>query len=470
MKLFFNKLIFSIIFSCLFVSASISQEIVDDLVALHVSEIKLVGNKITKDKIIYRELLFAIGDQISKSELLSQFERSEENLLNTSLFNFVAITFTQQENNVLILIEFQERWYIWPFPVLEYADRNFSSFLENKDWTRIDYGLFLLVNNFRGRNEVLKVKTIFGYNDLFVLHYYKPYIDKKQKLGIGSEINFYQNHEVLYQIIKDKPEFIKLSDKYARSTLRISNFYTYRPFVYSKHILDFKYTRVTVNDSVINLNNNYFFDQKNEISYFSVLYNFDYDKRDSKSYPLNGYRLYLMLKKNGLGILSNKGNVEFKSIIEDNFQLTDKFFVNTSILGKININNNNSFYFSESIGYDNYLRGMEYYVSYGNNYYISKTNLKYEIIPQTNFDIGFISSKKFSKVHYALYFNLFFDTGYAKSTYIIDCKLTNEFLYTGGVGIDLVTYYDKVLRIEYSLNKFGEHGIFFHLGAPIIED
>jgi hypothetical protein len=65
---------------------------------------------------------------------------------------------------------------------------------------------------------------------------------------------------------------------------------------------------------------------------------------------------------------------------------------------------------------------------------------------------------------------LFFDTGYANSEHVINSKLTNEFLYSGGLGIDLVTYYDKVLRIEYSLNKFGEHGIFFHLAAPIIDD
>jgi len=113
---------------------------------------------------------------------------------------------------------------------------------------------------------------------------------------------------------------------------------------------------------------------------------------------------------------------------------------------------------------------MEYYVSHGDSYLLSKSNLKYEIIKQTKLDLHFIPTDKFSKAHYAFYMNIFFDAGYISSSYNLNNYTLNEFLYSGGIGIDLVTYYDKVLRIEYSLNKFGEHGIFFHLGAPIIEN
>ena len=168
--------------------------------------------------------------------------------------------------------------------------------------------------------------------------------------------------------------------------------------------------------------------------------------------------------------ISSNGNFNIKTIIEENYPFTKRFFINTSLEGQVNLNDKSSFYFSEAIGYDNYLRGMEYYVSNGSIFYISKTNFKLEIIPQKNFNIKFIRSDKFGKVHFALYSNIFFDTGYVDSDYIQYNSITNEFLYSGGIGIDLVTYYDKVLRIEYSLNKFGEHGIFFHLGAPIIED
>ncbi len=399
----FNKIILSIIFNFIFIIFSFSQDYVDSSDVLTVTKIELIGNKVTKDEIIYRELLFNEGDKVLITELQSLISRSKENLLNTALFNFVTIKYIEDLNGINIFIEFQERWYIWLYPVLEHADRNFSSFLKNEEWSRIDYGLFLLINNFRGRKETLILKTIFGHNNRYNMYYYKPFIDKHKKLGFGFDIDYIQNHEVAVQIANDKIEYLKLTREYSRKTLKISNFYTYRPRHNTDHLLNFKFTKVYLSDSVVALNNNYFFDNKSEISFFTVSYDIDYDTRDSKIYPLNGFRAYFSAVKNGLGILSDKGNLELKSIIEENYQFADKFFVNTSVLGEININNSNSFYFLRSLGYDNYIRGMEYYVSNGENYYISKTNLKYEIIPQTIFDLKFIPSKKFSKAHYAFY-------------------------------------------------------------------
>lgn len=465
--LFLKKLLLIVICSFGCIAITFSQEKNDSLI---ISEIVLEGNHITKENIILRELLFQPGDKICDSELPVLIEKSKDNLLNTSLFNFVAISYIKKLNDVNILVNLQERWYIWPYPVLEQADRNLSSFLRNKEWSRVDYGLFVLINNFRGRNEILKLKSIFGYNNSFILFYKKPYIDRNQKIGTGIDLVYFRNHEIPYQVLYDELLYLKLTNQYARKTIKISNFYTYRPYLYTNHLLNLKFTHVIVNDSVLLLNKDYLYDNKKDLSFFTIGYNFEYDKRDSKIYPLEGHKISFSVIRNGLGILSKKGNFILNSTLEENVQIFNKFYFNTSVLGQINFEQFNSFYFTEAIGYENYLRGLEYYVSNGNSYYISKSNFKYEIIPQTKFNLNFIPSDKFSKVHYALYFNLFFDTGYVDSDYIQANNITNELLYSGGIGIDLVTYYDKVLRIEYSLNKFGEQGIFFHLGAPIIKN
>jgi hypothetical protein len=42
--------------------------------------------------------------------------------------------------------------------------------------------------------------------------------------------------------------------------------------------------------------------------------------------------------------------------------------------------------------------------------------------------------------------------------------LTNRFLYTGGFGIDVLTIYDWVIRLEYSFNQLNERAFFFHKG------
>ncbi|MDD2548866.1 MAG: hypothetical protein PHD00_02090 [Bacteroidales bacterium] len=47
-------------------------------------------------------------------------------------------------------------------------------------------------------------------------------------------------------------------------------------------------------------------------------------------------------------------------------------------------------------------------------------------------------------------------------------NLEGDFIYGYGVGFDIVAYYDIVFRIEYSFNKFGEGGLFFHFGTPFL--
>jgi len=466
----FYRILFVVLeMSMLFHNNVYSQNNADKPDSLLISDIIIEGNKKTKEHIILRELLFKKGDMIDAGSLEYLKTKSEENLLNTSLFNFVTIEIIPEYRSVQIVILLQERWYVWPYPVLEQADRNFSSFLRNQEWSRIDYGLFVLVNNFRGHKEILKLKMIFGYNNRFALYCYKPFVDKQQKVGFGIDIDFFRNHEVPFNILKSELIYLKMNDSYARKTLKLSNFYTYRPHLYTSHLLNIKFSTIWVADSVFALNNQYFWDNTNEVSFFTLGYIYNYDKRDSKVYPLTGYRIFLSAVKNGLGVVTDKGNFEVKSVLEKNIKIHPKFYANTSLIGSINFSNQKSFYFSEAIGYNNYLRGMEYYVTNGESYYISKTNLKYEILPQTKLNLNFIPTDKFSKVHIALYANVFMDTGYANSEFSTANSIANEFLYSGGFGIDFVTYYDKVLRIEYSLNKFGEHGIFVHLGAPIIE-
>ena len=123
---------------------------------LVIRDIVVEGNKVTKEKIIFRELVFQKGDTIAKMELLSAFDRSRDNLKNLSIFNFVSFDAKHfPGNRIDVIISVTERWYIWPTPIFEIADRNFSAFLEDFDWSHTNYGLWLKWNNFRGRNELL---------------------------------------------------------------------------------------------------------------------------------------------------------------------------------------------------------------------------------------------------------------------------------------------------------------------------
>jgi hypothetical protein len=74
-----------------------------------------------------------------------------------------------------------------------------------------------------------------------------------------------------------------------------------------------------------------------------------------------------------------------------------------------------------------------------------------------------VPSRKFSDTFIALYINAFFDAGYVSGGgFETRNSLVNQYLYSAGLGLDLVTYYDKVVRVEGSLNALGDVGIFVH--------
>ncbi len=53
--------------------------------------------------------------------------------------------------------------------------------------------------------------------------------------------------------------------------------------------------------------------------------------------------------------------------------------------------------------------------------------------------------------------------GYAYNKNFTNNSLTNRMLYTGGFGMDVVTFYDIILRFDYSFNQMGQKGLFFHV-------
>ena len=160
-----------------------------------------------------------------------------------------------------------------------------------------------------------------------------------------------------------------------------------------------------------------------------------------------------------------------RSTFRKYFKLSDNYYFASGLRAKLSNNDFQPFYVKQGLGFGNDLvRGYEYYVVDGISYIINKNNFKYELIKPHIKKFNFIKNEKFNMIHYALYLNLFADCGYTydyKPINLLSNNLSNSFLYGYGVGIDIVTYYDKVLRLEYSINKMSEKGFFINFVAPI---
>ena len=80
-----------------------------------------------------------------------------------------------------------------------------------------------------------------------------------------------------------------------------------------------------------------------------------------------------------------------------------------------------------------------------------------------NWHTGF-KSRTYGEIPFKIFLKTYGDIGYTynKNNYTRN-SLTNRFLYSGGFGIDVVTIYDVVFKLEYSFNLLNERALFVHL-------
>jgi len=436
---------------------------------LFVNKIILSGNKITKPPIIYRELLFHENDTIASDKLPEIIEQSRKNLLNTSLFNFVTIdTSGFSPGKINITIDVIERWYLWPLPFFQLSDRNFNVWWETKDFSKADYGLYLTMDNFRGRKESLKLNIRLGFNEIYGLSYNIPYINKKRTIGLGIAGGFSGNHEVPYATIENKQGFFKDKKNYLQQNIFGDFNITFRKNIFSIHTFQLNYNDYLFADTLLKLNSD--FAAKKHLQFLSFYYQLKCDHRDIKAYPLNGYYCDLGFEKHGFGLLKRE-DIDFAFIhtsVRKYWNLSKRLYFAGGINAKVSTSAHQPYFIERGLGFGNdFVRSYEYYVIDGQNFVLLKSNIKFEVIPTRIKKINFIPTKKFSTLFYALYLNVLADIAYVDNKGIGNNTLPNSTLFGTGIGLDFVTYYDKVLRVEYSINKMGECGFFLHFVAPI---
>nr|WP_321450419.1 POTRA domain-containing protein [uncultured Carboxylicivirga sp.] len=433
-----------------------------------VRQVIITGNKVTKPRVILNELEFKAGDRI-KSNLLGQLiSRSRDNLLNTSLFNFVTITYSDQLDGTMVFqIKVDERWYWWVFPIFEHTDRNLSSFLASGDWSRMNYGIYLKRDNFRGRKELLKVRFKTGFSTQFTLRFDSP--EYKRKTGWGAEITGKAFNKVPYATIDNQPVFMTINNDLAQFYLKAALNYGIRSNLYQRHKLELTYEDYNVSDSIVEFNPNYLTKGDARMEYLSLSYNYEFDKRDSKIYPLQGTALNITASKIGLGLVNSKLNDwSLKAHFQQYAELRSRLHWGGEFVGRLGSSDELPYVLNQGIGYKGFMNGYELYVLDGVRNAMVQNKLIFTLMEPKVKSIGFMPLTQFAKVHYAFYLKAFFDNGYAwQNNADVTNDMVNSWQYGYGVGLDFVTFYDKVFSFNYSINKLGYHGFFVHFNLEM---
>ncbi len=455
---------------------------------IKIADAEIAGNKLTKPSIIIRELDFRIGDSLAtfqkgakvnfndlnfypgdSSELRLRMNYSRENLINTKLFLTVDLSLKKISNNqYALLIDVTERQYWWLFPVPKLNAPNFNEWIRDIDWSYLSMGVFFSHNNLFGLSHQTSVIALAGKTWAIAMGYKIPWIGKGKKIGLTMTAGYTNMYYVEYASVDNKRQML-----YAPNSSQIAMVgakLTLRPGLYNYGTIKLTGEYIKVSDSIIKLDSSYLAGNKKSNISLSLYADYYYDTRNSHSYPLKGNMLRVFVNKVGLGLVSKDIDLFYYGVDFHFYQtINRKWYVAEMFKAENSAGEHSPYYYQLSMSSGNdFIRGFDLYTLKGDQMYYCRNNIKYELIKPSLKKVKEGQEKnKFKAIQYAFYLNAFADAGYVVNKFTDVNPYNNKFLFSWGLGIDFVTYYDLVIRFEYAFTSIGTNGFFFGFGMPI---
>jgi outer membrane protein assembly factor BamA len=425
-----------------------------------IQDIILEGNDKTKPAIILRELPFQLGDEYALGTIVQRFKTARKQLMNTGLFRNVVVSLQNlDEHKVYVKVAVEEKWYIWPMVVLKPVDESFNQWWNNKnrDMSRVNYGVKLSHNNITGRNDRLRLSVMNGYTRQFSLQYYGLRLDPELKWSTNAGVSFSQNREVNYMTLRNKQIPLKNGD-FLRSYIGGFIHFNYRPKIKTTHTFGIGFNYESIADTIKKLNPA-FSSGEGILRYPELFYNLRYVDVDYIAYPTKGFFGEAYLKRRGVVRESNINLWELMARASQNWPMNSKYFFNLRGLVTLKLPFSQPYIGKGFVGCDGrFLQGYENYVIDGVAGGYAKASITR---PVATLHLH-LPVRKLSDMPIKLYAKTFVNAGYIYNNTPGENGLTNKFLYSGGVGLDIVTYNDFVIKIEWSVNRLGQNGLYLH--------
>ena len=464
---------------------------------INISQVEISGNKRTKENVIIRELDFHPGDSLAtfergagsskpfgqkrfsrkdSSEVVVRMKYSRENIINTKLFLAVDLYLEQiEEENYKLRIDVNERWYLWVFPIVQLDYPNFNEWLQDPDLSQLTQGLFMSHNNLWGLGHQTSIMGYLGSSQGIALGYLVPWVGKGQKIGLLLGAAYRNSTVVEYGSLDNQRQIIfekgSMKDYSFVSTL------TARPGLYNYSKVRLSAHHIQISDSLYNMTLDesiapFMPEGEQDIDFVSLYIEYKYDSRNNHAYPLQGNYFKGFVNKHGLGILSHDVDYFYYGVDMHFYQQISERWYTAEMFKLVTSSSENIPYFFKKnlTSREDFLRGYDYYALRGDEMYYFRSNLKYNVIKPNVMKARKEKHKesKFRNVPYAFYINLIADAGYMKDHFYGDYNPhNNKFLYSWGLGVDVISYYDMVLRFEYVFTNINSHGFFFGFGMPI---
>ena len=406
-----------------------------------VDSINVSGNDKTEKEIILKELTFRIGDTITPNVL----KYNKERIFSLRIFTNVDLIPFKKNNKNFITINVKESWYLYPVPFLQ---------LKDKDWDKLSYGLALLVFNFRGRNETLIFKGALGFDPSLSLSYRIPYINYNNNISLKTSLSI--------QKVKNKSHIAKklFGGDFDQKVYLVDVTLGKRLNIFNNVELTSSFASI---ESPIFIHGISASDSRID-NLLSLAFNYSFDNRDLKQFPSEGFLASSSFKLRGFGV----DGIAYQVLnfdLRKYLKLNDDIILKGRIASRYTFGNIVPYYDNSFLGFDERIRGHFKQELEGRNSYISSLELDYPLLKDINIDFDFIPiiPKSLLKYRFAIYLQLFTDTGTIQNK---NESLSLKKLNTGyGVGLTFLFLPYNVIRLERAWDEFGNPEWIFNVGV-----
>jgi outer membrane protein assembly factor BamA len=431
---------------------------------VHVRHIHIEGNHKTQEQTILRELVYKSGQIMLRPQGFAR-QQSINALVNLNLFNHIDIqTSFVGKDTIDVTVIVREKWYTWPLPFLEFADRNFNQWYDfDFSPDRTNYGLYFFKYNNFGRNQTLKLSLVTGYTDILGFEYRIPYFPKFPKLGLEVHSSFKRNHEIWFTSKRDQLQFLKYNNLDMIRQFKTGLKLIYRLSASQDFIsIESRYDHVEVHDIVriSNIYPSYLVNNERDNWFLTTAVRLTSERRNNKLFPTSGHYSSLNLKHRLHEGAFYNFSINLKHTTH--LRVADNGHIGLSFDAYHTNISNPSYYVLPALGYQHLVRGFEDYVITGESFGLIKTHYKHKIYSKEH-RIKAMPLKAYKTLPLEIYASTHFDGGYMDNPKLDPQNtLQNSLLFGYGVGVDLLFYMEKLLRIEYSFTNKQTQGVYVH--------
>gem|GEM_PF-5281426 len=435
-----------------------------------VGSVTVEGLKKTRLDLVRSYLCVEEGDAIARGGVAEVVQRCRENLLNTRLFRDVMIDADTSREGVLRLkVRVEELWYIYPGLYFQLADRNFNEWaqLHRYSLRRINIGPTLWYFNVTGRGDFLSFLWHEGYTRRFHFTYQRDGFPRWKRWGWGIELFYRDRKEVGYRIRGNRLEFYRNDDEVQLRRRGVEWYLSRQENVHTRWTVHLAYTDLRMGAQLLRLRRDFLGGRRNT-QYFSLWWKYSYTALDRRDYPRSGWMMEAVVRKDGL-VPSDGVQFLYTDVLWRGYRLLNRGLTGGVVVRVQRqwIDTEVPYYFRHYFGYGvHQLRGYELYVVEGTDFGYLKALLTYRVwrgkLHAGTEGFRWTDYRRGEGMPVELYLAFQWDVGRVWNFASEDNPLNDELLTGGGPAVHIVWSNRYVMRVEWSINRRGERGLYLN--------